>query len=555
MIFLCSTSFVIDLWSPWAAVNCVYLTVILFVLWFLPRKHVLLVTGFVTVLMVTAFLLQYHGGSWLRDASHHILVLIIVWQSALLGLRHSSALPDSDEERFSLAAEEAVAALICKPNSLIYSGNKGFEKLSGYTADEMAGRFLHTILVSDGKDLVRDILQRVHAGEDRLDGQTVMHRKNHPPLEVCWLVSARRSVPGTLTSFVVYLRDSTEEHKVRDELRQQKGMRMADRQRFIDVLDFKERMRAVSEPQVLIALIVSEVARILQAEKCSFMSLDPLSGQLKIKGYKGVDPRIVESVFLTKGDPIAGWIADKGEDILVKDIESDPRFARSNRPTYVTKSFMAVLVRDKENILGVISVADHEGGRAFEEFDFKIFSLLARQLGPVLGNAELLQEISQLASVPLQIDIGHYRGFKEALLYESQRSQRYNTRFCVFIIRVNRFQLYVDAFGEYQAQALTKNLKEYFQQNLRDVDLLFQLAGDEFAVISPHLTGDEGQSVVSRIHNSTKHVSSHRDVTLMVGVFSSPQKMPPDDLLGRFNQLYKESGAPDENSVVFLSPV
>ncbi|MFA5260497.1 MAG: GAF domain-containing protein [Candidatus Omnitrophota bacterium] len=552
LIFISSTSFVVDLLSPWAAVNCVYFSVIFFGFLFFPRKHLLPVTGVVTVLMAAGFLLQYHGGVWIRDVANHILVLIILWQLALLGLRYQTGPRDPDEAFFSLAAEEAIAVIICKPNSFIDSCNKGFEKLSGFTADELAGRFLHTILLPGGKDLAQDILRRIHAWEERFEGEAVLVKKNRIPLDVSWQVSTRRSIPGALISFAVYFFDSTEEQKARKEFRRQEEERIADRRRFMDVLDFEERMRAVSDPRILIAMIVSEGARILQAEKCSLMSVDPLSGQLKIKGYQGIDPRIVDAVSLMKGDPIAGWVAEEGQDILVKDIESDPRIARSNRPTYATKSFMSVPIYYKEEIIGVINVADHESGRAFEEFDYKILSRLAHQLGPVLGHAELLQEISRLKDLPLRIDVGHYRGFKEALLNESLRSQRYNTHFCVFIIRVNNYQAYIDAFGNYQAGILTKNLKAYLKQNLREVDVLFQLAQDEFAVISPHLKGDAVQSVVSRIHNSTRQISSHRDMTLVVGVFPSPPEMPPDDILERFNQVFKESGEQDRNSVVFL---
>ncbi len=551
LIFFCGVSFLVDLLSPWAVVSCVYASVIFFAVLFLPKTYLFPLTGIISALMVSGFLLQDHSGAWLSGAANHLLVLVVLWQLALLGWRYRNP-GFSEEDLFSLAAEEAVAVVFCKPNSFIETCNKGFEKLTGFSAPELAGRFLHTLLPAGGKDLVRDILQRIHAGEDHFQGEGVLLKKNRIPLEVSWLVSARRRVPGALVSFVVYFRDGTREQEEKREYGRERERQATERQRFMDILDFEDRLRTVSDPRLLITMIVSEVARILQAEKCSLMSVDPLSGQIKIKGYKGIDQRIVEAVSLMKGDPVAGWVAQDRQDILVRDIETDARIARANRPTYVTKSFMSVPVYYKEEIVGVINVADHESGRAFDEFDFKILSRLAQHLGALLGHAELLQEIGELKGAPLRIDIGHYRGFKEALLYESLRSRRYNTPFCVFVIRVNRYPAYRDAYGTHQAGILARQVKEYLKQNLRDVDSLFPLAQDEFAVISPHLTKETVETVVSRIHHGSWQIPAHRPITLTVGVYSSPSKTPPDDIWERFMRVFEESGNQDENSVVFL---
>ncbi|HPB68590.1 MAG TPA: hypothetical protein PKU74_06760 [Candidatus Omnitrophota bacterium] len=68
------------------------------------------------------------------------MVLVVLWQLALLGWRYRS--PSlSEDDLFSLAAEEAVAAVFCKPNSFIETCNKGFEKLTGFSASELAAVF------------------------------------------------------------------------------------------------------------------------------------------------------------------------------------------------------------------------------------------------------------------------------------------------------------------------------------------------------------------------------------------------------------------------------
>ena len=59
-----------------------------------------------------------------------------------------------------------------------------------------------------------------------------------------------------------------------------------------------------------------------------------------------------------KGEGIAGWVAQTGVPVLVRDIESDRRFHRSNRPQYESNSLMSVPLKVGERVIGALNDSD-----------------------------------------------------------------------------------------------------------------------------------------------------------------------------------------------------
>ncbi|MGH8003263.1 MAG: GAF domain-containing protein, partial [Limisphaerales bacterium] len=141
----------------------------------------------------------------------------------------------------------------------------------------------------------------------------------------------------------------------------------------------------------LLQRIVTLAAGVLGAKVGSMMLLDPEGKYLSIRAALGLSPEIIESTRLEVGASIAGQAAQTGFPILVKDLETDPRFARASRQKYETKSLLCVPLKLGEKVLGVLNLADKKDASSFTEEDLNLLSAFASLASLALSDAQNYQ--------------------------------------------------------------------------------------------------------------------------------------------------------------------
>ncbi len=95
---------------------------------------------------------------------------------------------------------------------------------------------------------------------------------------------------------------------------------------------------------------------------------------------------------LELGKGVSGYVAEKGQPLLVEDIEKDPRFKRISREKYETKSLICSPLKVKEKILGVINLNNKVSGEVFNAEDLKLISTFASQAAIAIDDAYNLEQ-------------------------------------------------------------------------------------------------------------------------------------------------------------------
>ncbi|MCI0329445.1 MAG: GAF domain-containing protein [candidate division Zixibacteria bacterium] len=142
----------------------------------------------------------------------------------------------------------------------------------------------------------------------------------------------------------------------------------------------------------LLQRIVTLAAGVLGARVGSIMLLDPEGKFLSIRAALGLSSEIIETTRLELGASIAGRAAQSGLPILVKDLETDPRFARASLQKYETKSLLSVPLKLGEKVLGVLNLADKQDASSFTEEDLNLLSAFASLAALALSDAQNYQE-------------------------------------------------------------------------------------------------------------------------------------------------------------------
>jgi len=137
----------------------------------------------------------------------------------------------------------------------------------------------------------------------------------------------------------------------------------------------------------------------------SIMLPDEKSRSLSIAAAVGLEKSIVNTTSVRMGEGISGKVAQSGEGLLVKDVEQDPVFRKSNDRKYETPSFICLPLQTHEQVIGVLNLSRKRDLKAFSQSDLKYLNSLLTHISLAVENATLLKGVKK-ATQKLQQAVG-----------------------------------------------------------------------------------------------------------------------------------------------------
>jgi len=128
----------------------------------------------------------------------------------------------------------------------------------------------------------------------------------------------------------------------------------------------------------------------------SIMLIDRTTNLLEITAARGLAEDVVKTTRMHIGEGIAGRVAQEGKAIYCEDIENDVRFMRHSKVKYTSSSFIAVPLKVKNKVIGVLNVNSKKGGKKFNQRDMKLISVLADQAAVAIENIQLYNDMKQM---------------------------------------------------------------------------------------------------------------------------------------------------------------
>ena len=197
------------------------------------------------------------------------------------------------------------------------------------------------------------------------------------------------------------------------------------------VSEREERLQAIQEIgraigsntsiDELLGLIMDKITHLMSASRATLFLVDHENGELWSKVTQG--PRVSE-IRLRVGEGIAGWVAQSGKSLNIKDAYLDERFNNSidQRTGFQTRSCLCQPLRNAERrIIGVVQVLNKHDGY-FTVEDENLLSTIAAQAAVSIENSTLY-----LSVVAKNMELLEYRDKLEHkineidLLYEIER--------------------------------------------------------------------------------------------------------------------------------------
>src|SRR3990172_2439762 len=139
---------------------------------------------------------------------------------------------------------------------------------------------------------------------------------------------------------------------------------------------------------------IEAATTLAEAETGSLLLIDRETGDLFFEVALGEKGEMLKEVRLSKGQGIAGWVAEKGEALIVNDVQTDPRFFKGadEKSSFKTRNMLCVPVKTKDRILGVLQAVNKKEGM-FDDEDREALFALANQVAVAVENANLYTEL------------------------------------------------------------------------------------------------------------------------------------------------------------------
>lgn len=165
------------------------------------------------------------------------------------------------------------------------------------------------------------------------------------------------------------------------------------------------------------------------------------------------------------------------------------------------------------------------------------------------------ERLEILATTDALTGLWNRRFFMERAKEEIERARRYNTPLTFMMMDADDFKNINDENGHAAGDAVLQNLAQYLRSELRNVDLIGRLGGEEFGIALPETNLEQGMILAQRLQrgiekNPTFYEGKALYCTMSIGISSYRAPMKHlDELLQEADKALYKAKAAGKNTV------
>lgn len=165
-------------------------------------------------------------------------------------------------------------------------------------------------------------------------------------------------------------------------------------------------------------------------------------------------------------------------------------------------------------------LVEHKYSNAFDEENVRLLSVIAQQVGIVMENAELYDEMRELARKDGLTGIYNRHYFQERLETEFQHAKDENYPLSLVIFDIDHFKRFNDNYGHMFGDMVLTSVVGVVRTELRKNDIMARYGGEEFIILLPRTNLEEAFEKVEALR---KLIEAHviEDNLISVSVTAS----------------------------------
>jgi PAS domain S-box-containing protein len=339
-------------------------------------------------------------------------------------------------------------AIISKDlKSIVTSWNPAAEQMFGYTAEEMIGRSIRTIIPPDRQHEEDTVLGRIKQGLAVDHYETIRMHKSGAPVHISLSVSPIRDAAGTVVGASKIARDISERLRaqaITERARRQAIFLARLTTSFSVTMDYNERLKklaALAVPDLADWCAVDAVTANGRIESVAITHADPdkiaLAGEIRERHANSHAPGNPVQVIRT-GKPAI--VLTTTDEMLVDGAAGDQELLRLVRSLGLV-SYVSLPLAVHGNTLGALTFATAESSRRYDEDAVRFLEDVASRAALALDNSrsyeqlqaanrmkdEFLATLSHELRTPLNAILGYARMLRSGMVKEDKKESALDT--------------------------------------------------------------------------------------------------------------------------------
>jgi diguanylate cyclase (GGDEF)-like protein len=125
----------------------------------------------------------------------------------------------------------------------------------------------------------------------------------------------------------------------------------------------------------------------------------------------------------------------------------------------------------------------------------------------VLELQQAMEQINALARTDPLTGLANRRHFDELFIRERERAQRLATPLCAIAVDLDHFKRVNDQYGHGAGDAVLKAVAGRLTRHLRPYDVVARFGGEEFVILAPGATLEQGHQIAERMRAGIKRIA------------------------------------------------
>lgn len=251
--------------------------------------------------------------------------------------------------------------------------------------------------------------------------------------------------------------------------------------------DLARTLTSTLDLSQVLRIVMEKVKDLLRPRNWSLLLMEPDGLSLRFEIIVGEGDDLLTGRTLNIGEGIAGWVAQTGESLLVQDAQNDKRFCRrfDELCSFTTRSIIAVPLKNKGKVLGVIELVNRMEEDIFSDLDMHSLETIAEYAAIAIGNAALFERVQRLVVTDDHTSLYNIRYLYDALDRELKSADAEGHEVSLIFFDLDHFKKVNDRHGHLAGSKTLREVGLLLKELTRPGDVPVRYGGDEFIVLMP----------------------------------------------------------------------